>query len=141
MNLQDIRDGSAAQSALAASKRADELLLAVADVYAKIDALTRLTGPDELDYEQLTELGATLHDRAHRDRIMAAAARLGREDPGGWLARKREEARRQSRIPDRGTVSEHATPGSPVVAVEVGADGKKRMWRQSPLQPNGPGGP
>jgi hypothetical protein len=135
VSVQDIRDSSAAQSQLAMSKRVDDLVLALASAFRMIDALVKIVGPEDLDRDQLLELGAVLRDREHHDRILAAAERLGGEDPAAWFARQRQAARNQPAIAPRGTDTASPSVGG-VVAVDVGPDGTQRKWRMSPIQPN-----
>jgi hypothetical protein len=143
VSVRDIVDSPQSQNFIAAARRVDDVVLALADCYRKIDALTQLAGPDDIEHEQMLELAAILHDHASRDRILAAATRLGQEGPAEWLARRNAEASAQPALPaDRSPRSGRATPDRSILATETDPKTGEvvRAFGQSPLQP-GEGGP
>jgi hypothetical protein len=136
-SLRDIGETSAAQSAIAASRRDDEHTRTEADIYRKLDAIVELLGDGDIDRDRMLELCAVLSDHERRDRTYEAELRLDRGDPAEWLARRNEAARREPAIPARGTDGRAPSTGS-VVAVDTDPrTGQQRKWRWSPLGPDG----
>jgi hypothetical protein len=129
---------------LTVNKRVDALLLALEDAFHRIEVLTStvelLTGtiawlaePDRV--AALDRCLATLDGCERQDDIHAAAKRLRDHSPEALeqFLRKREEAKRAAPwIPPRGTgrrPGDRRIPANVVpVEVEVGPDGKQRVW-------------
>jgi hypothetical protein len=126
---------------LTINKRADALLLAISDLYRKLDAVTAILGEDGDDADRLKHHFLTLADHERRDGILEAVAKLESHSPEAlarFLADREDRNRRELVITtDRSPRSGRATPGRSILATETDPKTGEvlRAFGQSPLQP------
>jgi hypothetical protein len=134
MTFRELADSGAAQSGLSTSRRIDDVVAGLAELYRKQELLVHALNAI-LEQEVLDQLD---HESDIERRVRAAAQQLGRPDAAEWLARKTAEARAQPNLStDRSPRSGRATPGRNVLATEIDPKTGQivRAFGQSPLQP------